>query len=579
MAEEKKTPAVDVVLSTPTSELAAGEALALGLNPGNNHLQRRLGGKEVQLFAIGGAVGSGIFLGMGQYLPHGGPAGLFLGFGVWSLVAFCINECFAEMACYAPVPVCFVEFAKYWVDDALAFAVSWAFFICQALLVPGEITGFVILMSFWTDKIPTAALVMLLIVAYGWVKSLWSWAMDRNLLTETGIGSIINCIDVKWFGRVEFYLSIGKVFLVFLCFGFTIVTMCGGNPLNDAYGFRYWNNPGAFAEYLTGGSLGGFWGFLSCMSLATFNICGPEYLSSVAGETVTPRRVLPACYRSFPFRLLLFFVGSALCIGIVIPYNDPTLAAYIAGTTKGTAAASPYVIAMERLKISGLPHFVNAVMMTSVFSCGNGVFFAASRALYVMGKEGRAPAIFGRTTKRGIPIYATIACLLISLLALLQISSAGSTVLHYFIDLCTVTGLLNYLSACISYVHFYHAMKAQGRSRDSLPYKGRFQPYAAYIGIFGTTVMNLVLGFDILVPFEIKWFFLDYTLIAAFPVAFVVWKYVNKTTYHRLGTGDLGLGGLVKEVDDYEDLVQPKPEGWMEKIWSGNWQWSSLKKG
>jgi yeast amino acid transporter len=213
-----------------------------------------------------------------------------------------------------------------------------------------------------------------------------------------GGGRIINCIDVKYFGTVEFYLSIGKVFLVFILFGFTIVTICGGNPINDAHGFRYWNNPGAFAEYLTDGSLGRFWGFLSCMSLATFNVCGPEYMSSVAGETITPRRVLPACYRSYPFRLLFFFVGSALCIGVVIPYNDPTLAAYIDGTLGANAAASPYVIAMQRLKISGLPHVVNAIMMTSVFSCGNGVFFAASRALYVMGKTGRAPKIFAKAS-------------------------------------------------------------------------------------------------------------------------------------------------------------------------------------
>jgi yeast amino acid transporter len=132
MAEDKKDLTIDVLPAT--TDIAAGEAVAIGLNPDNNHLQRRLGGKEVQLFAIGGAVGSGthpldnilpqfnpdhcpgIFLGMGQYLPHGGPAGLFLGFTVWSCIAFCINECFAEMACYAPVPVCFAEFAKYWVD-------------------------------------------------------------------------------------------------------------------------------------------------------------------------------------------------------------------------------------------------------------------------------------------------------------------------------------------------------------------------------------------------------------------------------------------------------------------------------
>ena len=460
------------------------------------------------------------------------------------------------MTCYAPVPSCFITFTSYWFDEAFAFAQAWAFFLCQALLVPAEITAFHILITFWTDKIPVEATVVVVLLAY----------------------AALNCFSVKWFGIAEFYLAIGKVGLILMCFAFTFFTMVGVNPIGDAYGFRYWNDPGPFAEYLTTGSLGNFWGFLSCMSLASFAVCGPEYIASVAAETKTPRKIMPACFKSFKWRLGLFFVGSAVCLGTVIPYNDPTLLSFVNGTASGggTSAAVPYVIAMERLKISGLPHLINAIIMTSVFSCGNGVLFAASRALFVMGGAGRAPRFLAKTTKRGIPIYSVTVCLLLGLLAMMQVSSAAADVLHYFIDLCTVCEMIVYATTCITYLHFYKACKIQGLSRDSLPYKAKFQPYAAYIGIVMTTLMMLLLGFDILSPFYIKWFFLDYTLVGVFPIAVLGWKLWKKTKYHHPRDADLTLGGAVKEIEEYEDLVQPAPEGWVEKMFSGVWEWRDL---
>jgi amino acid transporter len=151
--------------------------------------------------------------------------------------------------------------------------------------------------------------------------------------------------------------------------------MVGGNPLHDKYGFRYWNDPvnllpsslshiklksekGAFAEHIVKGNSGRLCGIVSCLIQATFasvlkltkipsfvltrfRICGPEYISSVAAETENPRKILPKAFRSFVYRLIIFFVGSALCMGIVIPYNDTTLEAVFSGSVagKGTSAA------------------------------------------------------------------------------------------------------------------------------------------------------------------------------------------------------------------------------------------------
>lgn len=380
---------------------------------------------------------------------------------------------------------------------------------------------------------------------------------------------LLNTVSVKYFGIAESYMAIFKVFLIGICLSFTFVTMLGGNPIHDRYGFRFWNEPGAFVEHLVPGSTGRFLGVLSCIVQATFTICGPEYIAMVAGETASPRRVLRKAYRSFVWRMLFFFVSSSLAMGIVIPYNDETLSAVLSGDVagSGTGAASPYVIAMNRLKISGLPHLVNALIMTSVLSSGNGIFFAATRTLDGMALAGHAPAFFSRTLKNGVPVFSVFAILAICCLAFLQVSASSAKVLTWLVDLITAAQLLNYFAVALTYRHFYAALIKQGVDRKTLPYRGKFQPYTSHIAMTGCIIMMLLLGYDLFIVggWSTTFFFLDYTFLAAFPMAFVIWKVVKKTRYVKMGTADLSVGGLVREIDLYEQL---QPEVRSKGLWS-----------
>ena len=137
--------------------------------------------------------------------------------------------------------------------------------------------------------------------------------------------------------------------------------MVGGNPAGDAYGFRYWNKPGAFKADYTSGDLGRFEGFLACLWSAAFTVVGPEYISMVAAEAKRPRTYIKTAFKTVYFRFGLFFMGGALAVGIVCSSTDPLLKkAVLGGHGGGTAAASPYVIAMQNLNISVLPSIVNA---------------------------------------------------------------------------------------------------------------------------------------------------------------------------------------------------------------------------
>ncbi len=232
-----------------------------------------------------------------------------------------------------------------------------------------------------------------------------------------------------------------------MLFCFTFVTMVGGNPKHDAYGFRYWNKPGAFAEHHSTGTLGRFEGFLAALWSASFTVVGPEYMAMVAAEAKRPRIYIKAAFKTVYVRFALFFMGGSLAVGIVCAYNDPQLVAVLSGTSGGggTAAASPYVIAMRNLGVGVLPHITNALMVTSIFSAGNTYTYCATRSLYGLAIEGRAPKFLRKCTRNGVPIYCFAVVMCFPMLSFLQLGSGSAKVLTWLINLITAGGIIDYI--------------------------------------------------------------------------------------------------------------------------------------
>lgn len=384
----------------------------------------------------------------------------------------------------------------------------------------------------------------------------------------------MNVFAVQWYGESEFWLSLGKVLLSVGLIIFTFIVMLGGNPLNDRFGFRYWQNPGSFAEYYKQGDLGRWLGFLYCLIKASFTIAGPDYVSPpllvyrvtlmcqvsmAAGEAINPRTVLPKAYNGVFYRLTVFFVLGTLCVGILVPYNDPTMAAAFDQDKPG-AAASPYVIAMDRLHIPVLPHIVNAMVLGASFSAGNSYVYCASRSLYGLALDGKAPRLFTKCTRTGVPIYCVSVVLLIALLAFLQVSNSASVVLNWFVNLVTASQLINFSVCTFTYIRFKKALDAQDFSRDALPYKSRFQPYLAYISLVCTVTMAFVGGYEVFLPgnWDIASFFFSYTMIGVFPVVYFGWKIVHRTKFR--GPEEVDLVSGVAEIEDYtRNYIEVKP--------------------
>ncbi|KAK5098858.1 hypothetical protein LTS08_006236 [Lithohypha guttulata] len=525
---------------SPSGELAEGF-----VSENADLLQRRLGNRQIQLIAIGGSIGTALFVSIGGGLARGGPGSLFIAYTLHSIMLGFVNNCMAEMATLHPVSGGFIRMAGKWVDDAFGFMAGWNFFIYEALLIPFEISALNLVLTFWSDNIPVAAICAVCIVLY----------------------AILNFLAVKAYGEAEFWLSGGKVILIFMLFLFTFITMVGGNPRGDAYGFRYWKNPGSFAEYRTEGTLGRFEGFCAALWSASFTVVGPEYIAMVAAEAKRPRVYIKNAFKTVYYRFGLFFIVGSLAVGVVVPYNDPTLVSILAGEGSGggTAAASPYVIAMRNLGVSVFPHVVNALLVTSIFSAGNTYTYCATRSLYGLALEGRAPKFLRRCTKNGVPIWCFCIVMVFPFLSFLQVGSGSSIVLNWLTNLITAGGVLNYMIMATTYLFFYRACQAQGIDRKTFPYTGWFQPYSAYIGLAWMTTVVCCYGYSSFAPWSVDNFFIYYTMLLLAPLNFIVWKLLKKTKFVKSHEADLVWEAPV--VDAYEASFTSAPVGfWTEML-------------
>ncbi|KAJ7599092.1 general amino acid permease AGP2 [Mycena floridula] len=518
-----------------------------------DHTQRNLKRRHIELIGIGGAIGTILFVQIGFVLPSGGPGSLAVAFLLWSVVVLAVNICVAEMVVFMPISSPYVRFTEHFLDPALGFCSGLNTFLGLALNVPYEIAAFNLMLKFWDteNKVPVVAVILLMLFSY----------------------LMLNVFAVNFYGECEFWLSLGKVLLVVALILFTFITMVGGNPTHDKYLLRNWDPakvPGTpFVEYLRQGDLGRFLGFLTCLIQAGFTITGPEYISMTAGEAQNPRKVLPRAFNSVGFRLAFFFVIGAISVGTILPYNDPALLRVTAnGASSPGAAASPYVIAMQNMKIPVFPHLVNLLIMMSIFSAGNSYFFFSTRVLLGMALEKKMPAFLTKCTKSGVPIYCVAVTTAFSLFSFLLLNNSSTTVLKWLNNLLGPAGMITYSLMSLSYIKFYHALKAQGINRKTLPYRGFGQPYCAYFSLVATSGMTLLMGCLVFVSgqWNTSSFLFSYTAVIVFPLVFGIYKFAKGTKWVKAVNVDF-FNRERQLVDEHErDLAPENPRSHAIKV-------------
>lgn len=432
-----------------------------------------------------------------------------------------------ELCTLLPVTGSFVHYTERFVDDSCAFAIGWVYYLTQNANLCFELTAICLVIEYWTDKVPKAVWISVFLLLY----------------------VLLNCFSLFMFGEGEFYLSMGKVILAIGLIIFTIVVMSGGNPDHKVLGFNNFAHK-PFAEYLDTGSIGKFHGFMACLIFATYVFWGIDYLSLAAQNAIDPRKTMPKSFNKVLYRLIVFYIGGALCVGILLPSDDSTLLAAIAESS-GNAAASPYTAACVNLGINVLPHIINALILTSIVSAGNSSLFSATKALERLALTGKAPKFFTYTTRRGVPIYCVVMVLLISLLAYLNVSNGANKVLTWFLNVETAGMLIVYIFICISYLRYRAGMTAQGINRDDfVPYKGWGLPYFTWWSLFWFCLMLLMDGYTVFLKgnWDIQSFVFSYFMIAFFLVLFAGHKLYHRTWFIKASEMDF--------VSDFAELAE-----------------------
>ncbi|KAJ2896714.1 hypothetical protein MKZ38_005284 [Zalerion maritima] len=482
--------------------------------------KRGLSPRHVQLMAIGGSIGTGLFIGIGGVLSKAGPLSVFLGYLFWGILfIWPTNLCVAEMCAYLPIRGSIFELASRFVDPAIGFAMGWTYFYAGVMLVCVEYSAVATVMSYWNEDINPAA----------WIAMAMAVCIALNL------------VAVKWYGESEFIMASTKVILLFGLVLLTIITMCGGNPKKDAYGFRFWKDGNAMHSYHSDGATGRFLGWWKVVIYAGFTIAGPDMICLSAGEIQNPRRTIPRVAKLIFYRLVGFYVIGVLAVGIICSSRDSRLLGALESDAAG-AAASPWVIGIENLGIDVLPHIINAAILLSGWSCGNAYLYSSSRTLYGLARDGQAPKFLLKCTKSGIPINCVGTVSLICCITFMVASNSAVEVFYWFVDLTTTGLIATYTFMLLTFAGWYRARKAQGLADSALFYVAPLTPYSSWFALVLGCLAIFFIGFDAFKPFDVQSFITCYFCIPYSLILFAVWKVVKKTKWVDPAEADLVSG-------------------------------------
>lgn len=341
-------------------------------------LARGLKNRHVQLIAIGGAIGTGLFLGAGKSIHLAGPSILFA-YMITGIVCYLIMRALGELLLSNLQYSSFVDFVQDYLGNGAAFVTGWTYWFCWISIAMADITAVGMYMQYWFPNVAQ------------WVPGLICLVI---LL-------VMNLATVKLFGEMEFWFALIKVIAILgLIVVGTIMILNGISTSAGPSSFtNLWSHGGFFPN--------GMSGFILSFQMVVFAFVGIELVGLTAGETEDPERVIPRAINNIPIRIIIFYIGALIVIMSIYPWNaiDP--------------AASPFVQVFVAIGIVAAAGLVNFVVLTSAASACNSAIFSTSRMLYSLGKEQHAPVAVSKLTSRKVPANALFFSTIVVLIAVI----------------------------------------------------------------------------------------------------------------------------------------------------------------
>ncbi|WP_088459592.1 amino acid permease [Acinetobacter soli] len=389
------------------------------MNNDSSKLQRGLKNRHIQLIAMGGAIGTGLFLGSAQVIQSAGPS-IILGYAIGGLIAFLIMRQLGEMIVHEPVAGSFSHFAyKYW-GKFPGFLAGWNYWVLYILVAMTELTAVAKYINYWWPHIPA------------WVSVLFFFVVI----------TLVNLTNVKFYGESEFWLAIIKVTAVISMIVFGLYLLFTADSSSTASFSNLWTHGGFFPN--------GFEGLFYMLAFLMFAFGGIELIGMAAAEAENPQKTIPKAINQVVFRILVFYVGSLVILLSLVPWNQLDL---------GGLDKSPFVMIFSQLGIGWAAHLLNFIILTAALSVYNSGMFANSRMLFGLAQQGNAPKIFTKVNKQGVPIPAVLFSALLIF---------GCVLLNYFVPedalghlMYVVVGalVLNWAMISLTHLKFKAAVK------------------------------------------------------------------------------------------------------------------------
>lgn len=434
-----------------------------------NELKRELSNRHIQLIAIGGAIGTGLFFGSGNTISKAGPSILFT-YIIVGFFLFMFMRAMGEILLAKSTFKSFPEIAHEYLGPFAGFIVGWSYWMSWVITVMADVTAISQYVKYFNPNIPS------------W---LTCFAIILLLL-------VLNLTSTKLFGELEFWFALIKVvtIIALIIVGAIMVCLAFQSPSGSTASVsNLWNHEGMFPFGVTG--------FLTSFQMAVFAFTGIEFIGITAGETKNPAKTLPRAINSVPFRIIIFYVGALAVIMMIVPWNQIN------------PASSPFV---GLFALAGIPFaagLINFVVLTAASSSANSGIFANSRVLFALGDKKQAPEAMHRLSRRGLPRNALlVTCGLISITVLLNlIIPNAETVFVYITSVATSITVVVWALIVVAYISYYYKDHALHKvSTFKLP-GGIFTAYAV-LAFFTFILILLVIEPDTRIGFILSpvWF-------------------------------------------------------------------------
>lgn len=426
----------------------------------HTQLKRGLKNRHIQLIALGGAIGTGLFLGSAGVLKSAGPS-MILGYAICGFIAFLIMRQLGEMIVEEPVAGSFSHFAhNYWGGFA-GFLSGWNCWVLYILVGMSELTAVGKYVHYWWPEIPT------------WVSAAVFFVMINA----------INLANVKVFGEAEFWFAIIKVAAIvgMIALGSYLLVSGHGGP--QASVSNLWSHGGFFPN--------GVSGLVMALAIIMFSFGGLEMLGFTAAEADSPRTVIPKAINQVIYRILIFYIGALVVLLSLTPWDS------LLGTLNASGDAysgSPFVQVFAMLGSDTAAHVLNFVVLTAALSVYNSGTYCNSRMLLGMAEQGDAPRALAKVDGRGVPVRALLVSAAITLVAVALNYFVPQNALEMLMSLVVATLVINW--AMISYSHLKFRQHLRSKGQQPL-FKALWYPYGNYLCL---AFVVFILGIMLLIP-------------------------------------------------------------------------------